>query len=639
MRLAFLLPRRRIPLHVGIVAAVLAVCLLLVGLDGWRTWQARAAAIADDKVETANLARSLAQHAHDIVHVADMTVSGVRERVETDGVSPDQVGRLNRFIALRMAEVPALRGLEVFDAAGDRVTGERDAARHPVNVADHACFEFHRTHADRGVHVGEIIRARGDGQWSITVSRRLDAADGRFAGVAMARISVAFLQDFYHSFAVGYDGLITLTSMKGTIVARTDGTRSSVGADISAGTIFREVATGQPMGSFRYVSVLDGVERLGSFRTLDDYPLFIIVAHGLDEVLAGWRADSRLHLAVSLCVAAALAVAGRRFARQVRIGQRAERRYRLLAENSSDAIVCMGLDGSRRYASPAFTALTGWSVEEGVCGRWADIIHPDNRQMLAGVVPRLLSGEAQVTSCFRYIRKDGSAVWVEGRARLLRDISGDTQVISNVRDITDRRAAEDQVAVLNQELARQANTDGLTGLANRRRFDEALDLEWRRGAREETPLSLLMIDVDRFKPYNDRHGHQGGDACLRAVAAAMAQVARRPADLTARYGGEEFAILLPGVDAQGAAALAARVLAAVRATGIAHEDNTPAGVATVSIGAATAIPSMAMEAPGLAALVAGVDAALYEAKRSGRNRVVAQAGTAFVDVPGAAVPA
>ncbi len=637
MRLAFL--PRRIPLHVGIAAAVLTVCLLLVGLDGWRTWQARATAIADDKAETANLARSLAQHAHDIVHVADMTVSGVRERVEMDGVSPDRMDRLNRFIAMRMAEVPALRGLEVFDAAGDRVTGGRDAAGHAVNVADHPYFEYHRTHADRAMHVGDVIHARGDGQWSITVSRRIDAADGRFAGVATARISVAFLQDFYRSFVFGHDGLITLASMKGIVVARSDEAGSRVGADISAGTVFRGAATGRPTGSFRYVSVLDGIERLGSYHTIDGYPLFIIVAHGLDEVLADWRVDAWLHLAISLCAAAALGVAGHRFARQVRIGQRAERRYRLLAENSSDAIVCLGLDGSRRYASPAFTVLTGWSVEEGVCERWSDIVHPDDRPMLAGVAPRLLSGEAQVTSCFRYIRKDGSTVWVEGRARLLRDTNGDTQLISNVRDITDRRAAENQVAVLNRELARQANTDGLTGLANRRRFDEALDLEWRRGAREETPLSLLMIDVDRFKLYNDRHGHQGGDACLRAVAATMAQVARRPADLTARYGGEEFAILLPGVDAQGAAALAGRVAAAVRATGIAHEDNTPAGVVTVSIGVATAIPSLAMEAPGLAALVTGADAALYEAKRSGRNRVVAQAEPAPVDMPGTVVPA
>ncbi len=630
MRLVFpFLRRRRIQLHGGIIAAMLAACLLLVGLDGWRSWQVRNATIAADIVETTNLARSLAQHAHDTVHVADLILSGLRERVETEGLSPDQVTRLDRIVVMRVSEMPGLCGLAVFDAAGDRVAGELDAAGESFNVADRAYFEYHRSHADRGAHVGDVIRSRADGQWSITVSRRLDAADGRFAGVVRARISVAFLQDFYRSFAIGQKGTIALTSMKGVIIARPNATS---GADVSAGTIFRRVSAGQASGSFRYVSVLDGVTRLGSFRTIDSYPLFIVVGHGLDEVLAGWRADAWLHLAVSLCVAAALALLGRRFAGQVRIRQRAESRYRLLAENSSDAIVCIGLDGSRRYASPAFAGLTGWSVGESVCEQWADIVHPDDRPMLAGVPPRLLSGVEQVTSCFRYIRKDGSSVWVEGRARLLRGLDGDTQIISNVRDITDRRAAEEQVAVLNRELARQANTDGLTGLANRRRFDEAVDQEWRRAAREETPVSLLMIDVDRFKLYNDRHGHQQGDACLRAVASAMAQVARRPADLTARYGGEEFAILLPGIDAQGAAALAGRVLAAVRAAGIGHEDNTPPGVATVSIGTATAMPSTGVEACGIAALVANADAALYEAKRGGRNRVVTHAGRSLVDV-------
>ncbi len=641
MRLAFLpRRRRRVPLHAGIITAVLAACLLLVGLDGWRSWQTRDARINADAAETANLARSLAQHAYDTSHAADVMLTGLRERLETEGSSPDNVARLDHMVAIAQAEVPELCGLTVLDATGGRITAGRNAAGDPFNVADRAFFEYHRSHADRGVQVGDVIHSRADGQWCFTVSRRVDAADGRFAGVVMARISVAFLQGFYRSFSAGREGLISLASMKGTIIARTDATDVNVGADVSGGPIFRRIAAGQQTGSFRYVSPLDGITRLGSFRTIDSYPLYIVVAHGLSEVLAGWRADAWLHLAVSLGVAAALAMAGRRFARQVRIGQRAERRYRLLADNSSDAIVCMGLDGSRRYASPAFTGLTGWSVEEGVDGYRDTIIHPDDRQMLASVLSRLQSGAAeQVTSCFRYVRKDGSLVWVEGRARLLEGIDGDTQIISNVRDITDRRAAEDQVAVLNRELALQANTDGLTGLANRRRFDEVLDQEWRRAMREETSLSLLMIDVDRFKLYNDRHGHQQGDACLRAVATAMAQVARRPADLTARYGGEEFAVLLPGVDAQGAAALAGRVLAAVRAAGIGHEDNTPAGVATVSIGAATAMPSMDMEACDTAALVAAADAALYEAKHGGRNQVVTQAGMTHSDLLGRALRA
>ena len=182
--------------------------------------------------------------------------------------------------------------------------------------------------------------------------------------------------------------------------------------------------------------------RLGSFRKVDDYPIYVLVAHSLDQVLAGWRADSELHLAVSLLVSIVLVVAGSRFARQVRIRQRAEHRYRLLSENSSDAIVCITLEGRGSYVSPAFTVLTGWSYDEAVTGEMADIIHPDDRQLAADVARRLLAGSEQVTLCFRYVCKDGTPLWVEARARLLRGEEQEAQVIANVRDITDRRTVE-----------------------------------------------------------------------------------------------------------------------------------------------------------------------------------------------------
>ena len=624
MRLAFSSWRRRVTLHAGIIAAVLAVCVLLLGLDGWSTWQAGEAAMAADKTETANLARSLAQHAHDTLHVADVILSGLRERVETDPPSPERTERLDRLIAMRLEDAPALGGLAVFDAAGAMLAGGRDGTGGAFTVADRTYFEYHRTHADRGVLVGDTILSRADGQPSITVSRRVDDAQGRFAGVVRARIPAAFLRDFYRTFSVGPGGLISLQSMRGFVVALSDPGRARTGADVSAGPVFRRVSAGQSSGSFRYVSPIDGVTRLGSFRTIEGYPLYIVVGHALDEVLARWRANAWRHLAVSLLVSALLVLAGRRFAGQVRTRQQAERRYRLLAENSSDAIVCIGLDGRRRYVSPAFTKLTGWSVEEGTGAGWAEIIHPDDRAALDGMVSRLRSGADQETCCYRYIRRDGLPLWVEARARLLEGLDGETQIICNVRDITDRRAAEARVEALNRALAEQANTDGLTGLANRRRFDETLDQEWRRAAREETPLALLMIDVDRFKLYNDRHGHQRGDECLRAVAAAMAQVARRPADLTARYGGEEFAVLLPGIDGTGAEAIAARVLAAIRDAGIEHAANPPSGIVTASIGVACVLPRLDGAGADAATLVERADAALYRAKRDGRDRAVTQ---------------
>jgi diguanylate cyclase (GGDEF)-like protein len=160
-------------------------------------------------------------------------------------------------------------------------------------------------------------------------------------------------------------------------------------------------------------------------------------------------------------------------------------------------------------------------------------------------------------------------------------------------------------------------TDALTGIANRRRFDDALAWDWRRCGRAGEPLSLLMIDVDYFKAYNDHWGHQQGDDCLRLVARLLVGAVSRPGDLVARYGGEEFVCLLPGIGLEGAQAVAERFAAAVARADIPHP-RSPAGQRlTVSIGAATAGDLAA----GSAALVALADKLLYAAKNAGRDRI------------------
>jgi diguanylate cyclase (GGDEF)-like protein/PAS domain S-box-containing protein len=171
---------------------------------------------------------------------------------------------------------------------------------------------------------------------------------------------------------------------------------------------------------------------------------------------------------------------------------------------------------------------------------------------------------------------------------------------------------------LARELERLATTDPLTSLANRRRFDHHLGSELARAARSHEPLSLLLCDVDRFKEYNDRYGHQEGDACLAAVARALERAVRRPADLAARYGGEEFAVILPNTTSIGAARIATRARALVRDLAMRHEGNDGRGVVTLSIGAATVLgPWSAAEVLALA------DRALYDAKTAGRDRHVA----------------
>jgi diguanylate cyclase (GGDEF)-like protein len=171
-----------------------------------------------------------------------------------------------------------------------------------------------------------------------------------------------------------------------------------------------------------------------------------------------------------------------------------------------------------------------------------------------------------------------------------------------------------QSLVLQQLLS----TDALTGIPNRRRFDEVLACEWRRCARARAPLSLLMIDIDHFKAYNDHCGHQQGDECLRRVARLLVDGVGRPGDLIARYGGEEFVCLLPEVGQAGARAVATRLIAALHRAAIAHPGSPLGERLTVSIGVATAEDLSGSES----ALFALADKLLYAAKNAGRNRFV-----------------
>ena len=172
-----------------------------------------------------------------------------------------------------------------------------------------------------------------------------------------------------------------------------------------------------------------------------------------------------------------------------------------------------------------------------------------------------------------------------------------------------------------EAVARLARLDALTGIANRRTLTDRLAQEWRRCAREALPVSLLVVDVDRFKAVNDAHGHAGGDEVLRLVADVVTAATLRPGDLAARYGGDEFVVLLPATGAEGAQEVAERVLDAVRAARASAGPGEPAAGLSVSIGAATATPATPTGGP--ASLLAAADARLYRAKAGGRDRVVA----------------
>lgn len=224
--------------------------------------------------------------------------------------------------------------------------------------------------------------------------------------------------------------------------------------------------------------------------------------------------------------------------------------------------------------------------------------------------------QAFATGAIDFISKPVRKLELKARVR---------SVLKMKEEMDKRIAREKELAQLNKSLERAnqklqaiSNTDGLTGIANRRLFDQAFEKEWRRCMRERQPLSLVMGDIDFFKAYNDHYGHLEGDQCLRRIALVLSRCIKRPADMVARYGGEEFIALLPNTDCAGAEEVAQTMRLKVIAAHMEHADSSIESFVTISLGTATAVPASGQDS---SLLIEYADRALYLAKSEGRNQV------------------
>lgn len=296
--------------------------------------------------------------------------------------------------------------------------------------------------------------------------------------------------------------------------------------------------------------------------------------------------------------------------------------YQLLVENSIDVMIRYNASRARIYVSPSCYEIFGYSPAEMLTSDRSAVIHPEDFLHIDPKFKECGPTTPKLQLTFRMRRKDGFYVWIEGQYRYLPDDKG---LIAVLRDISARKEAEgalakanQQLESLNEALRKLAQQDGLTGLANRRRFNEVFEEEFRRARRQKLPLGVLLIDVDHFKAYNDYYGHLAGDECLRQIGAVLQRMLRRPGDHAARYGGEEFVILLPATDHQATKQMAEQIRAAVAAMGISHS-KSERGVVTLSVGTSTLIPNSDADLP--TQLIAAADRALYQSKAEGRDRV------------------
>ena len=597
------------------------VCISILLAYAAASWSGRERHLDSARDATANLSGTLADHAEATMRIAELTVSDLVDRLERDGTSRGALKTLHRDLAQSVFASGRLQDAMVFSHDGHFLVSAR--AAFDGNSGLDEALAWHGAHATSAVHVGPLVKDWMAQGWSLLVSRRWNEADGSFGGVAVVTIGVSYFGDYYDSLRLGPAGAVALVSTEGQLLMRTRVGGSVIGQDVSQSSSFRVYAAGGSAGTLVVESPLDGVTRQGNYRAVPHYPMVVFVGLALDDILDGWRRDTVVNGVVVGLLVLCTALLGWRLGQLVRshraaaaAAQASERLYRLLAVSGTDVIVQLGADMRRRYVSPACADVLGYAPEVLICRSPQADMHPDDWAVVAATMDQIRGGSEPRSVAFRFRKPDGVFLWVEANVRWKDDTDG---FVVSIRDISARVAVQEQLLEANNQLQRLVMLDGLTGISNRRCLDSCLEREFRRASREEIPLSVLMIDADRFKSYNDTYGHGAGDECLRAIAGVLSQSLRRAADLASRFGGEEFVVMLPHTDQAGAMALGEKIRFGIEALAI-PQAGAAAGVVTVSIGVATAEPGR--NAESAAVLLAAADAALYEAKHGGRNRVV-----------------
>jgi len=272
------------------------------------------------------------------------------------------------------------------------------------------------------------------------------------------------------------------------------------------------------------------------------------------------------------------------------------------------------------YVGPQIEPLLGWEQSSWVTVEdWAMRIHPDDREYVVNFCVSQSKAGVDHEADYRALTRDNGYVWIRDVVHVVRDDKGEVEsLVGFMFDISERKKTEEKLLSLQRELEALSFKDGLTGIANRRRFDTALDGEWESALRSQLPLSLIMLDVDLFKQFNDLYGHIHGDNCLINVAQTLQLAMTGPRALVARYGGEEFVMMLPETNADEALKIADRCRRLIEQQDIVHAQSPHGHVVTASLGVGSIIPN---DHVSLTDFIRGVDQRLYVAKQNGRNRI------------------
>ncbi len=634
----------------SVVSSVLAASALssVVALLGWgeySNWKGQVASVEKSLEQTAE---ALTQHADDLIEMSRLPLSSLIVEIRDNQGSPDLQEKIDELIMRQLKASPTIRTLSYLGPDGKLVATSADPHAIGSDYSERDYFQYHKSSPFPLAVLGKPVKSRLSYEWVLPISQRVVFADGSFGGVVVSTIPVNHFINFFRNFGLGPQASFLLVRGDGMILARGPMAENVLGSDMSSQALFTDDLKKYPSGAHHYRSRNDGIDRIGGFYQSTRTGIVGLAAESERDTFLKWVATAKIRWfygGVLLLVAALAFLYWRRQTglkeANARLLEAREAEFRLLAESSSDVISRFDENGIREYVSPSSRNILGLPPEQLIGKSVFANMPPETLLIVKAAAERMLAGSRHEKFVTPHRKPDGTEVWLETALSALPAPDGGSasRVVAVTRDVTRHKLEQDALDLL-------ANSDELTRLSNRRLFNIRFDEMMLSACQGGHCLSLLMIDADRFKLYNDTYGHAAGDECLRQIAGIIRQCVRRPGDIAARYGGEEMAVLLSGTDASGAQDVAEAIRTGIEALAIPHENNGPFGRVTVSIGTATysARPAniVAVTATGITAdndsseaglepegaataeaLFSDADAALYKAKSRGRNRVVA----------------
>lgn len=593
--------------------ALIIIMLGLIGVFVNGLKQGYDEKLARATTDSQNMARVLEEHTKAVIQKTDILLKHIASEIAPkNGEKKHASDKTHASLKTLQESVPEIFRLRIIQSDGYNLASSLKENNSLLYYGDRPYFIRHRDNPSLGLDISEPIVGRTHPGWQIMLSRRLNYADGSFAGIVSSGIALSYFEDFFSTLDMGADSNITLLSKDLYVIARFPFSESQRLKSVRGGPISAALQENPIKGTVSGKSTVDGIERIFSYRQVGNLPLIVVVGLSKQDVLAEWRRNALIEGTVMIVLLAAIGLLSRSLMLHYNNEQESKNQLREITSTLGEGVYVLDKDGRVTFVNPEAERLLGWSRAELLGKNGHETFH--YKRTDGTLIPTqdcpvhqaILTGKTYHALNDHLVRKDGTIIPVSiVSSPIIRD--GEvTGSVAAFQDITLRLKAEEKIRQL-------AFYDTLTDLPNRRLLLDRLDQALSHAERHQRSLAVMFMDIDHFKNVNDTLGHDVGDELLKVMAARL-NTCVRSEDTIARQGGDEFVVILSEIgNPQDAAIVAEKIIETLRQpiSIKGHELQV-----TCSIGIAV-YPAQGTD--DAVVLMKKADIAMYAVKEAGRN--------------------